>query len=295
MGSMKAALSSLILMPFLVFGCTRAPAGGPPLKVLFIGNSYTSVNDLPSLVEALAAAGGQRIETDEYLPGGYTFQQHADDEKALKKIRERKWDVVVLQEQSLLPILNRASMHKYARILHDEISKQGAKTIFYLTWARQDIPQMQDGADPATLPDYARAMFQLIGLANPAYFEALCKQHKAGLEGGLNGAYFDIATELNAAVAPVGIAWEKALAADPDPVLHQADKSHPNAQGSYLAACVFYATLFDKSPVGLPAELRKGRQLLVEVAPNEAKLLQEIAWQTVQDLKHRHEEKAGLK
>ena len=282
------------LIPLLLIpGCATAPVGEPPMKVLFIGNSYTSVNDLPSLVEAFAAAGGQKIETDQYLPGGYTFEQQSKDEKAIEKIRERKWDVVVLQEQSLFPILNRESMTKYARILHEEISKRGAKTVFYLTWARQDIPQMQDGADPATSPDYARAMFQLIGLSKATNFEALCKQHKAGLAGGLNGAYFDIANELKATVAPVGVAWKKALIDDPSLVLHQPDKSHPNPTGSYLAACVFYATLFDKSPVGLPGELRKGNQVLVRIAPDEAATLQKIAWQTVQEMKDRHRQKAG--
>ena len=38
----------------LVPGCSTAEVGEPPMKVLFIGNSYTSVNDLPSLVAALA-------------------------------------------------------------------------------------------------------------------------------------------------------------------------------------------------------------------------------------------------
>ena len=52
---------------------------------------------------------------------------------------------------SLEPILNRESMHQYAQFLHDEISKQGAETVFYLTWARQDIPKMQDGADPGEI------------------------------------------------------------------------------------------------------------------------------------------------
>jgi nitrate/nitrite transporter NarK len=28
------------------------------------------------------------------------------------------------------------------------------------------------------------------------------------------------------------------------------DGSHPTAAGSYLAACVFFATLFDQRPVG---------------------------------------------
>ena len=64
-------------------------------------------------------------------------------------------------------------MHKYARILHEEISKQGAKTVFYLTWARQHIPQMQDGADPATSPDYARAMYQMTGATKEMDFEAV--------------------------------------------------------------------------------------------------------------------------
>jgi hypothetical protein len=283
-----------LLAPWLLIpGCAAAPAGDPPMKVLFIGNSYTSVNDLPALLAALAEAGGQKIETDQHLPGAFTFEQHVTNKKAIEKIRERKWDMVVLQEQSLFPVLNRESMHKYARILQEEISKRGAKTVFYLTWARQDILQMQDGADPATSPDYARAMFQLIGLTKATDFEALCKQHKTGLAGGLNGAYFDIADELKATVAPVGVAWKKALAANPNLVLHQPDKSHPNPTGSYLAACVFYATLFDKSPMGLPGELKKGNRVLVQVAPDEATALQKIAWQTVQEMKDRRREKAG--
>jgi hypothetical protein len=267
--------------------------GEPPLQVLFIGNSYTSVNDLPSLVEALAeAAGGPKIETDQYLPGGYTFEQHARDQKAIEKIRGKKWDVVIVQEQSLQPILNRESMHKYARMLHEEISKQGAKTVFYLTWARQDIPQMQDGADPHASPGYARAMFRMTG-ARATDFEAWREHHQAGLAGGLNGAYFDIADELKVAVAPVGPAWKKALAANPNLILHQPDKSHPDPTGSYLAACVFYATLFEKSPVGLPGELKKGAQVLVRITPDEAATLQKIAWQAVREVKDRHREKAG--
>ena len=280
-------LLALLLLP----GWPTARADEPPLKVLFIGNSYTYVNDLPSLVVGLAdAAGGRKIETDQRLPGGYTFQQHVGDKKAIEKIRERKWDVVVLQENSLQPILKRESMHTFARILHEEISKQGAKTVFYLTWARQNIPQMQDGADPVAAPDYARAMYQM-SRAKDMDFDAWCKQHEAGLAGGLNGAYFDIAQKLNAAVAPVGMAWKKALAANPKLVLHQPDKSHPNPKGSYLAACVFYATLFDKSPVGLPGELTKEHQVIVWVAPGEAAALQKIAWQTVQEMKDRHREK----
>ena len=288
---MMAHRRLFLLIPlFLVPGWAMAQTGEPPMKVLFIGNSYTYVNDLASLIVGLAdAAGGRRIEAGQHLVGGCTFERHVKDKKALEKIREKKWDVVVLQEHSLRPILNPESMHQYARILHEEISKQHAKTVFFLTWARQHIPQMQDGADPAAAPDYARAMYQTSGAAKSIRFEDWCKRHKDGLAAGLDRAYFEIAKELNAQVAPVGLAWNKALAADPHLILHQPDKSHPAPTGSYLAACVFYATLFDKSPVGLPGELKKGERVLVRIAPEEAKQLQTFAWQAVQEAKQRQQ------
>jgi hypothetical protein len=150
---------------------------------------------------------------------------------------------------------------------------------------------MQDGADRATSLDYARAMYQMSGAAGNIDLEPWCAQHQSGLTGGLDGAYFDLAKELGAQVAPVGMAWKQALAADPRLALHEPDKSHPNPTGSYLAACVFYATLLDKSPVGLPGELKKGTRVLVQVAPHQATALQEIAWQTVQKAK-RHDRQA---
>ena len=66
----------LFFLVCLVFvpGCVTAQANEPPLKVLFIGNSYTYVNDLPSLIVALAdAAGGQKIQADQCVSGGYTL------------------------------------------------------------------------------------------------------------------------------------------------------------------------------------------------------------------------------
>jgi hypothetical protein len=79
----------------------------------------------------------------------------------------------------------------------------------------------------------------------------------------------------------VGIAWQMALAADPPFVLHSPDKSHPNPTGTYLAACVFYATRLDASPVGLPGRIQHGHKLLADIPDDQAKRLQEIAWAAV--------------
>lgn len=37
--------------------------------------------------------------------------------------------------------------------------------------------------------------------------------------------------------------------------MHISDGSHANAAGSYLAACVIYATITGKSPLGAPREI----------------------------------------
>ena len=263
-------------VPFTAFGQDTPPA---PLKVLFIGNSYTSVNDLPGMVAGLAeAAGGRRIDVDRHLVGGCTLEKHVKDRKAIDKIQAARWDVVVLQEQSLYPVIDRESMHKSARLLDAEVRQRGAKTVFYLTWARQHIPEMQEGADPARSPNYAKALGLTSRAAKTDDSEASRERQTAGLLGGLNGAYFDIAKELGAQVAPVGIAWKMALAAEPAFVLHSPDKSHPNPTGTYLAACVFYATLLDASPVGLPGKITQGKRVLVDIPQDQAKGLQEIAW-----------------
>ena len=154
---------------FLLLVSLRRPiaaAEEPPLKVLFIGNSYTSVNDLPGLVTALAEGRpGRRIETGQETPGGCTLLKHAQDGKAAAAIRSRKWDVVVLQEQSQLPFMHPTMMREGAKELHSVIREQGATTMLYLTWARQSQPENQ---------------------------------------AAINRSYFRCAEELRAKVAPVG-------------------------------------------------------------------------------------------
>jgi hypothetical protein len=171
-----------ILLASTVLLSAQAPVVGQetptaPLKVLFIGNSYTSVNDLPAVVAGLAeAAGGRKIDVDRHLVGGCTLERHVKDQKAIDKIRAEKWDVVVLQEQSLRPVIDRQSMHEYARLLDAEIKKQGAKTIFSLTWARQHVPDMQEGADPAKSLEYAKVLYGFSGAAKTTDLETWCQQ-----------------------------------------------------------------------------------------------------------------------
>ena len=92
------------------------------------------------------------------------------------------------------------------------------------------------------------------------------------MQSAIDDGYLAIAAEEQAAVAPVGVAWSTMLN-QPHPGLWQDDGSHPTTAGTYLAACVFYATIFHQSPRGLTYR--------ADLSPVDAAMLQTIAADTV--------------
>ena len=191
-----------------------------PLRVLFIGNSYTFFNGgLGTAVKSprRRRQGRPAFEYIEVTKGGQTLEGHWNDGKALAAIRKGGWDFVVLQEHSLGARRSREKMFQYAKMFDAEIRKTGAKTVFYETWGRKNRPEMY---------------------------------------GVVEQAYVGLATQLKAVVAPAGAAWTMALKSNPTLALHIADLSHPTPAGTYLNACVFYETFFGKSPEGLPRTIK---------------------------------------
>ena len=119
--------------------------------------------------------------------------------------------------------------------------------------------------------------------------------------------YEEIAAELAIRVAPAGLAWARSVRERPDLNLFAPEMAdiHPNYAGSYLVACVVYATIFGRSPVGLsfrPADLypdldpadpkfEKWAQKLydqITISDADIAFLQRIAWETVQDYRVQH-------
>src|SRR5688572_20426807 len=107
----RSRLPLSLLTTLMVWSCVRAPIAAAetppetppparPLNVLFIGNSYTYNNNLPALVEGLAASATppQRIRTRAVTRPGVRLQQHWDRGEALAALRQGPWDYVVLQE-----------------------------------------------------------------------------------------------------------------------------------------------------------------------------------------------------
>jgi hypothetical protein len=204
----------MVCLALLVFtACDRQPSthiSQPATHVLFIGNSYTFYNG--GLDKQLKGLAPS-TETASLAVGGYTLERHWTDGKALEKIHEGGWDYVVLQEQSQTPVTGKEKFYEFARKFDEEIRRSGAKTILLMTWERPD--SIMYGVTTANMA----ASFTALG------------------------------TELGARVAPAGLAFERSLRGKPELVLCSQD-GHPTVEGTYLAACVLYGTIFQQSPVG---------------------------------------------
>ncbi|MGZ0147852.1 SGNH/GDSL hydrolase family protein [Kribbella sp. WER1] len=208
------------------------------MRILFVGNSFTSNNNLPKLLKDLAGARGIEFEHKVISVGGASLRQHLNAGKALDAIANGGYDIVVLQEQSTLPIKSPDRFRESARDFHRAIAEAGARTAFYLTWARSNAPETQQA---------------------------------------LTDAYAGAAAELDGTLIPVGMVWERFLAAHDKPVLHESDNSHPTLAGSYLGACVFLIALLNADPVGIDAPV-KG------LDADTAALVRQAAWDICNDL-----------
>jgi hypothetical protein len=196
------------------------------LRVLFIGNSLTAENSMPALVHDLAATdeGARPIFAVQYTGPSWTLRRASDDDRLTALLEDVGWDVVVLQEQSRIASFaayRPEEMYPFARALDRKIASAGARTMLFMTWG------YEDGA-PIDVPG--------------ENFEAM--------QARLAQGYSDLATELSATVAPVGLAWAEARRRAPEIHLWTTDGKHPSLLGSYLAACVFYAMLTGRDPAG---------------------------------------------
>jgi hypothetical protein len=192
--------------------------------VLFFGNSYTFVNDLPSVLRHLAASAGKRIDTAQRTPGSETLAGHAAAPDTPELLHSKTWNVVVLQDQSQAPAIEygrQTEMYPAATTLAREAREVHALPLLFLTWAHAT------GWPEQGLPTYAQ------------------------MQSAIDVGYLTIAHEVKAPIAPVGVAWSQALESRPPVRLWADDASHPTVAGTYLAACVLYAAIFHTTPEGI--------------------------------------------
>ena len=213
---------------FIGLGATLS-AQNQVRKALFVGNSYTYYNDLPKLIADLAHSGGDSLYHDQNTIGGYSLQSHATNSNTVSKIQNGSWDYLILQEHSQRPSLPlsqvEAQFYPAAYTLDSLFHsvRPTAQSVFYMTWGREN----GDASNCATWPP-------------------VCTYE--GMDSLLNLRYQTIADSLDAGISPVSVVWRSLRTTHPGIQLYNADESHPSLAGSFVAACTFYAVLFQKDP-----------------------------------------------
>ncbi|MEI8272420.1 MAG: hypothetical protein WCG08_07330 [Paludibacter sp.] len=207
-------------------------------NVLFIGNSFTFYNSgvdfhLQKMLNADNSADSINYNIQKIAVSSYTLQDHYSDSLTIQKIRSVKWNKVILQEQSTRPITNPDLFLQYATKLDFLIKKDSATTFLYMTWAPKDTPT------------------DINQLAS---------------------AYISVGSKLKSNVVPVGKVWEFAVNTYPQLNLYFSDNKHPALTGTFLIACAFYKSLFNKNPVEnsyVPDGLTTGNVITIRKAVND--------------------------
>lgn len=231
------ALLACVLTPFALHVHAQAlpkptvtkPQVENPLRVLLIGNSYYYYNNsLHNHLKRMVAAGDPTIKesTIEYKSAtisGASLAHHPVEWFVTPGQLGIKggFELVVFADGSAAPLseTRRVESRRLLREHAATVRKHGAQVALYMTHAYV-APHRQ------TKPENL----------------AMTARH-----------YVEAANEIGAMVIPVALAFEEAYRQRPDVSLHMTyDGSHPNALGTYLAACVTYSSIYDRPCQGNP-------------------------------------------
>ena len=216
-----------LLSLFFVSTLSLKAASTDSLSILFIGNSYTHMNVMPKIFEKLCKDREKSIYVEMNTRAGASFNVHTTRDDMYEAIRSRKWDYVVLQgfsrelslgydkiDNETLPYLNQ---------IVDSVKANNSCTnlLFYLTWGyKNGYSEMPENST------YDKMATNIID------------------------GYCYLGTCYDVPIVPVGVVWKNIRAKYPEINLYAEDDAHPNKNGSYLAACTFYAAVFRESIEG---------------------------------------------
>ena len=197
-------------------------------SLLFVGNSYTYYNDMPRMLADLAKENGRELTVDSVTQGGRKLlaYENPDDpytKELTLRLSEGSYDIAILQEQSLLPILDREAFRRGVEHLLGRYLSSVPRILLYETWARTE--------GHAALAEHGWSVSRM-GEA-------------------LRDAYRTVGESVGAEISPVGRAFEAFRAAYPALELYASDLTHPSPLGSALAAAVHYKTVFGETPCRL--------------------------------------------
>ncbi|CAK0875346.1 unnamed protein product [Prorocentrum cordatum] len=199
------------LSALTVAAASLAIRAAEPIRVLFVGNSYTYVHDLPHQFEHVAESLGADVEVNSSTIGGCTlYAQQAEFDNATAALLAQGWDYIVLQDYSVLPAVQKARELYLEPAVRGFISRRGrAKIVLYMTWGYHSG---LDSACPSSDVGNCFPLGKLEDLTDPSCHVSRSFQDSIGtfecMGYALARGYFaakDVGADL---VAPCGLAWQ---------------------------------------------------------------------------------------
>lgn len=228
-----------LLLFFVTFYLSIQITNATTYHVLYLGNSLTYVNDVPSLVNQIAISKGDTIIWDQNTPGGHQLAQHAANAISLSKISAYKWDIVVIQAQSQQTAFpdGQLELEVYppCKFLVDSIHRNNPCTrVMY----------------------YMPAGWKYGDNMNCAGFPDICTYE--GQFARIRQTHLNMIDSTDASIIPSGVSYRVSRLQDSTLDLWSGDNVHPSMAGSYLTALNMYACFTKKATFGstyIPAGL----------------------------------------
>lgn len=266
---------ALVVLFQLLLSCARVAAAAKDISFLMVGNSFTNANHLQEMIKSMLEEDlmfGSQVYAMRFRKPASRFAEDVLDPALASTIAERSWDWVILQEQSQIPAFIgtyydptfQLSLNATVQ-MNSWIQKANAETVLLMTWGRRT----DDFMYPELFPDFETMQTMLVN--------------------GYSIMQKTISTPNRPVrMAPAGLAFQSVKDSIPKGVnasadgtafsnLYASDGVHPSVEGSYLIACVVYATLTGNDP-------RKLTQYLgpKEIPADTRAKLREHAFQTVE-------------
>ncbi len=187
----------------------------PGHNLLFVGNSLTYTNDLPGMLQALAASDGYAVHVRSLALADHALIDYVKEGSIQPLIAQGGWEYIISQQgPTTLPICRDTMVMAVQEV--DRLGRAiGARSVVMMSW-----PAVTRPGDLAAVHTSAQMAAVTVG-----------------------GAF-----------APVGDAWQSAMSADPSLVLYGPDGYHPSAVGTYLAALVLYEQVTGRDVRALPPD-----------------------------------------
>jgi hypothetical protein len=198
------------------------------LKILFIGNSYTHMNNMPKIFERICKERQKRVIVQMNTQSGASFKVHYSRNDMFEAIKSKKWDYIVLQGYS-----------RELSVSYDKIDQE-------------TVPPLSKIIDSIRLYNpCSNILFYMTWGYKNGFNEALENDTYEKMTFNISNGYRYIASCYDFPIVPVGLVWAKVRAKYPTINLYDADEAHPNKNGSYLSACTFYCSIFRESVEGV--------------------------------------------